>query len=201
MCAHTCTHTTHPSHLTHTDHTHVHNMTHTCTHTPDTPHTHTSQRCTCTHTHHTHLTHTTHTHTHHTPTGLPHHVAAVDSLVVPADSPGVPPSANAHHLFRGFSFVASSLAQEPSQQDLHKATVHPVVQVIGPPSCRGSRRARLHSPPAGRGEEVAALRGPVSRLRRVGVHFLNEPLPLPPRGHRDGDLSHASRSSSRQKES
>ncbi|XP_061063532.1 ribosomal protein S6 kinase alpha-2 isoform X1 [Eubalaena glacialis] len=48
----------------------------------------------------------------------------------PTDSPGVPPSANAHHLFRGFSFVASSLAQEPSQQDLHKATVHPIVQQL-----------------------------------------------------------------------
>ncbi|XP_067557657.1 ribosomal protein S6 kinase alpha-2 isoform X3 [Pseudorca crassidens] len=48
----------------------------------------------------------------------------------PTDSPGVPPSANAHHLFRGFSFVASSLAQEPSQQDLHKAAVHPIVQII-----------------------------------------------------------------------
>uniref|UniRef100_A0A7N4NWC7 non-specific serine/threonine protein kinase n=1 Tax=Sarcophilus harrisii TaxID=9305 RepID=A0A7N4NWC7_SARHA len=40
----------------------------------------------------------------------------------PTDSPGVPPSANAHHLFRGFSFVASSLVQEPAQQDLHKVT-------------------------------------------------------------------------------
>ncbi|XP_007107885.1 ribosomal protein S6 kinase alpha-2 isoform X3 [Physeter macrocephalus] len=48
----------------------------------------------------------------------------------PTDSPGVPPSANAHHLFRGFSFVASSLAQEPSQQDVHRATVHPIVQII-----------------------------------------------------------------------
>ncbi|DAA25952.1 TPA: ribosomal protein S6 kinase, 90kDa, polypeptide 2 isoform 2 [Bos taurus] len=48
----------------------------------------------------------------------------------PTDSPGVPPSANAHHLFRGFSFVASSLVQEPSQQDLHKATVHPIVQQL-----------------------------------------------------------------------
>lgn len=26
--------------------------------------------------------------------------------------------------------MASSLVQEPSQQDLHKATVHPIVQVI-----------------------------------------------------------------------
>ncbi|XP_007107884.1 ribosomal protein S6 kinase alpha-2 isoform X1 [Physeter macrocephalus] len=48
----------------------------------------------------------------------------------PTDSPGVPPSANAHHLFRGFSFVASSLAQEPSQQDVHRATVHPIVQQL-----------------------------------------------------------------------
>uniref|UniRef100_A0A8C2D885 Ribosomal protein S6 kinase n=1 Tax=Cyprinus carpio TaxID=7962 RepID=A0A8C2D885_CYPCA len=30
----------------------------------------------------------------------------------PTDSPGVPPSANAHQLFRGFSFVASNLGQE-----------------------------------------------------------------------------------------
>ncbi|XP_074165445.1 ribosomal protein S6 kinase alpha-2 isoform X1 [Sminthopsis crassicaudata] len=48
----------------------------------------------------------------------------------PTDSPGVPPSANAHHLFRGFSFVASSLVQEPAQQDVHKVTVHPIVQQL-----------------------------------------------------------------------
>ncbi|XP_021247985.1 ribosomal protein S6 kinase alpha-2 [Numida meleagris] len=48
----------------------------------------------------------------------------------PTDSPGVPPSANAHHLFRGFSFVASNLVQEPAQQDVHKATVHPIVQQL-----------------------------------------------------------------------
>ncbi|KAM9154269.1 ribosomal protein S6 kinase alpha-2 [Pangshura tecta] len=48
----------------------------------------------------------------------------------PTDSPGVPPSANAHHLFRGFSFIASSLVQEPSQPDLHKVTVHPIVQQL-----------------------------------------------------------------------
>lgn len=47
----------------------------------------------------------------------------------PTDSPGVPPSANAHHLFRGFSFVASSLVQEPSQQDMPKVPIHPIVQV------------------------------------------------------------------------
>ncbi|KAK2507482.1 hypothetical protein MC885_001975 [Smutsia gigantea] len=48
----------------------------------------------------------------------------------PTDSPGVPPSANAHHLFRGFSFVASSLVQESSQQDMHRDTVHPIVQQL-----------------------------------------------------------------------
>lgn len=29
-----------------------------------------------------------------------------------SDSPGIPPSANAHELFRGFSFVASCLIDE-----------------------------------------------------------------------------------------
>ncbi|NXB01080.1 KS6A2 kinase, partial [Cnemophilus loriae] len=48
----------------------------------------------------------------------------------PTDSPGVPPSANAHNLFRGFSFVASNLVQEPAQQDVHKSTVHPIVQQL-----------------------------------------------------------------------
>ncbi|XP_054838518.1 ribosomal protein S6 kinase alpha-2 isoform X2 [Eublepharis macularius] len=48
----------------------------------------------------------------------------------PTDSPGVPPSANAHHLFRGFSFVASNLVQEPAQQEGHKITVHPIVQQL-----------------------------------------------------------------------
>lgn len=51
-------------------------------------------------------------------------------LPSPTDSPGVPPSANAHHLFRGFSFVASNLVQEPAQQEVHKITVHPIVQVL-----------------------------------------------------------------------
>ncbi|XP_071594927.1 ribosomal protein S6 kinase alpha-2 isoform X2 [Heliangelus exortis] len=49
----------------------------------------------------------------------------------PTDSPGVPPSANAHHLFRGFSFVASSLVQEPAQPDVHRIPVHPIVQLHG----------------------------------------------------------------------
>ncbi|XP_006152326.1 ribosomal protein S6 kinase alpha-2 isoform X1 [Tupaia chinensis] len=48
----------------------------------------------------------------------------------PTDSPGVPPSANAHHLFRGFSFVASSVVQEPLQQDAPRVPVHPIVQQL-----------------------------------------------------------------------
>ncbi|KAM9861247.1 ribosomal protein S6 kinase alpha-2 [Aulostomus maculatus] len=32
----------------------------------------------------------------------------------PTDSPGIPPSANTHQLFRGFSFVATNQIQEPS---------------------------------------------------------------------------------------
>uniref|UniRef100_A0A452R040 Ribosomal protein S6 kinase n=1 Tax=Ursus americanus TaxID=9643 RepID=A0A452R040_URSAM len=46
----------------------------------------------------------------------------------PTDSPGVPPSANAHHLFRGFSFVASTLtavsAPGLSPQQLHGNNIH-----------------------------------------------------------------------------
>jgi hypothetical protein len=61
----------------------------------------------------------------------------------PTDSPGVPPSANAHHLFRGFSFVASSLVQEPLQPELHKASVHPIVQVTPTSPWVGRGCARL----------------------------------------------------------
>ena len=57
-------------------------------------------------------------------------VLFIDSYLAScSDSPGVPPSANAHNLFRGFSFVASNLVQEPPQQELHKVTIHPIVQV------------------------------------------------------------------------
>uniref|UniRef100_A0A673IDA3 non-specific serine/threonine protein kinase n=1 Tax=Sinocyclocheilus rhinocerous TaxID=307959 RepID=A0A673IDA3_9TELE len=50
----------------------------------------------------------------------------------PTDSPGVPPSANAHQLFRGFSFVASNLGQEQPLyilayillQQLHGNNIH-----------------------------------------------------------------------------
>uniref|UniRef100_A0AAQ4QI00 Ribosomal protein S6 kinase n=1 Tax=Gasterosteus aculeatus aculeatus TaxID=481459 RepID=A0AAQ4QI00_GASAC len=37
----------------------------------------------------------------------------------PTDSPGIPPSANTHQLFRGFSFVATNQSQEPSAKRVH----------------------------------------------------------------------------------
>ncbi|KAG8448390.1 hypothetical protein GDO86_015472 [Hymenochirus boettgeri] len=44
----------------------------------------------------------------------------------PKDSPGVPPSANAHQLFKGFSFVATSSIEEHKISSI--ATVLPIVQ-------------------------------------------------------------------------
>ncbi|XP_062319253.1 ribosomal protein S6 kinase alpha-2 isoform X2 [Osmerus eperlanus] len=48
----------------------------------------------------------------------------------PTDSPGVPPSANTHQLFRGFSFVATSLGQEQSIAGFRPNTVNPIVQQL-----------------------------------------------------------------------
>lgn len=50
------------------------------------------------------------------------------------DSPGVPPSAGAHQLFRGFSFIASTLLEEEGSVEPVKPPPHPVVQV-GLSSC------------------------------------------------------------------
>uniref|UniRef100_A0A672ZPF1 non-specific serine/threonine protein kinase n=1 Tax=Sphaeramia orbicularis TaxID=375764 RepID=A0A672ZPF1_9TELE len=44
----------------------------------------------------------------------------------PTDSPGIPPSANTHQLFRGFSFVATNQSQEPSQ--LHSRQMFDICQ-------------------------------------------------------------------------
>nr|CAD7442343.1 unnamed protein product [Timema bartmani] len=43
-------------------------------------------------------------------------------LLASADSPGVPPSANAHELFRGFSFVAPCLLDEQNRQSSQHIT-------------------------------------------------------------------------------
>lgn len=48
----------------------------------------------------------------------------------PTDSPGVPASANAHQLFRGFSFVASNLGQEPPMTETKQNSVNPIVQQL-----------------------------------------------------------------------
>lgn len=51
------------------------------------------------------------------------------------DSPGIPPSANTHQLFRGFSFVATNQIQEPtvatvapSRQEVNN--INPIAQVL-----------------------------------------------------------------------
>ncbi|NXH18270.1 KS6A3 kinase, partial [Bucco capensis] len=44
----------------------------------------------------------------------------------PKDSPGIPPSANAHQLFRGFSFVA--IASDDESQAMQTVGVHSIVQ-------------------------------------------------------------------------
>uniref|UniRef100_A0A8B9DAZ8 non-specific serine/threonine protein kinase n=1 Tax=Anser cygnoides TaxID=8845 RepID=A0A8B9DAZ8_ANSCY len=46
----------------------------------------------------------------------------------PKDSPGIPPSANAHQLFRGFSFVA--IASDDESQSMQTVGVHSIVQII-----------------------------------------------------------------------
>ncbi|XP_019751408.1 ribosomal protein S6 kinase alpha-2 [Hippocampus comes] len=51
----------------------------------------------------------------------------------PTDSPGIPPSANTHQLFRGFSFVATNQSQEPSVASVPPSrpegnTINPLAQ-------------------------------------------------------------------------
>ncbi|KAM4540789.1 ribosomal protein S6 kinase alpha-1 isoform 1-T1 [Fundulus diaphanus] len=48
----------------------------------------------------------------------------------PKDSPGVPPSAGAHQLFRGFSFVASTMLEEEGLAEPPQPPPHPVVQQL-----------------------------------------------------------------------
>ncbi|XP_055289559.1 ribosomal protein S6 kinase alpha-3-like [Moschus berezovskii] len=46
----------------------------------------------------------------------------------PKDSPGIPPSANAHQLFRGFSFVA--ITSDDESQSMQTVGVHSIVQQL-----------------------------------------------------------------------
>lgn len=49
------------------------------------------------------------------------------NLLFFSDSPGIPPSANAHQLFRGFSFVA--ITSDDESQAMQTVGVHSIVQV------------------------------------------------------------------------
>lgn len=49
------------------------------------------------------------------------------NLLLFSDSPGIPPSANAHQLFRGFSFVA--ITSDDESQAMQTVGVHSIVQV------------------------------------------------------------------------
>uniref|UniRef100_A0A3P8VZX2 Ribosomal protein S6 kinase n=1 Tax=Cynoglossus semilaevis TaxID=244447 RepID=A0A3P8VZX2_CYNSE len=65
----------------------------------------------------------------------------------PTDSPGIPPSANTHQLFRGFSFVATHQSQEPSvahlRGDVSFSDVYELTEDVGQTvSC--VRRTCLH---------------------------------------------------------
>ncbi|XP_015412742.1 PREDICTED: ribosomal protein S6 kinase alpha-1 isoform X3 [Myotis davidii] len=48
----------------------------------------------------------------------------------PKDSPGIPPSAGAHQLFRGFSFVATGLMEDDGKTWATQAPLHSVVQQL-----------------------------------------------------------------------
>ncbi|KAL4662506.1 ribosomal protein S6 kinase alpha-1 isoform X1 [Piliocolobus tephrosceles] len=48
----------------------------------------------------------------------------------PKDSPGIPPSAGAHQLFRGFSFVATGLMEDDGKPRAPQAPLHSVVQQL-----------------------------------------------------------------------
>ncbi|KAH0503142.1 Ribosomal protein S6 kinase alpha-1 [Microtus ochrogaster] len=48
----------------------------------------------------------------------------------PRDSPGIPPSAGAHQLFRGFSFVATGLMEDDGKSRATQAPLHSVVQQL-----------------------------------------------------------------------
>lgn len=49
----------------------------------------------------------------------------------PKDSPGLPASANAHQLFKGFSFVATSIAEEYKITPITGSNVLPIIQING----------------------------------------------------------------------
>lgn len=63
------------------------------------------------------------------------------------DSPGIPPSAGAHQLFRGFSFVATGLMEDDGKPRATQAPLHSVVQVreVGPAAVRLPQTEQLRT--------------------------------------------------------
>uniref|UniRef100_A0A671YA84 Ribosomal protein S6 kinase n=1 Tax=Sparus aurata TaxID=8175 RepID=A0A671YA84_SPAAU len=63
----------------------------------------------------------------------------------PTDSPGIPPSANTHQLFRGFSFVATNQIQEPThlRGDVAFSDVYELKEEVGQ-TVTSVRRRCLH---------------------------------------------------------
>jgi hypothetical protein len=52
-----------------------------------------------------------------------------------SDSPGVPPSANAHELFRGFSFIAPCLLEEQTNNQATERQTDPQAKVYFQCAC------------------------------------------------------------------
>uniref|UniRef100_A0A8C5AMD9 non-specific serine/threonine protein kinase n=1 Tax=Gadus morhua TaxID=8049 RepID=A0A8C5AMD9_GADMO len=61
----------------------------------------------------------------------------------PTDSPGIPPSANTHQLFRGFSFVATENSPEPCHSDILFSDVYELKEE-GRPTAPSVYRRCLH---------------------------------------------------------
>lgn len=71
------------------------------------------------------------------------------------DSPGIPPSANTHQLFRGFSFVATNQGQEASMAPMaagrpEKSSIDPIAEVNAAPQtltdARSESTSQRHRP-------------------------------------------------------
>lgn len=95
--------------------------------------------------------------------------------LTPTDSPGIPPSAGAHQLFRGFSFVATGLMEDDGKPRTTQAPLHSVVQV------RGQEIAALLSflPGSHRGR-MAESTGPGVQTLTVTMSPLGPPTSLGP---------------------
>ena len=62
------------------------------------------------------------------------------------DSPGVPPSATAHELFRGFSYVAPILLDDNVNTDNHNPLDHKSIAHVSTKSVRGTFAQQFFDP-------------------------------------------------------